>query len=225
MNNKFQKYYVDKLIEAIIFSKTPTLYFNSQLFSIGFLNALKAKIINLNKQESINYDMKSNLYELIYFIQENSGEFAKDNWEKINQIIRLINCSEYEDVFFNLYAAKDFSIRLGKDICEGFKHKDKIFEAKEFDFIVLNCLLGSKAYFEQRKGSLCLNEFYFFTINIFINECPELLRDPKIFDRIMDIVYMNKDYSSHNLNVPRLNKRQLRKIKKKNMNLEKRLIS
>lgn len=186
-----EKYYEETFLNAIIFSSDPKKYYSEKLRTPEFVAKLKEKVFDIGKNATFSDSIKNNLYDLLWYLRE-----SKELVEPVNEIIGFLNTTDFDYHRHINYMVYELGLRSEK--FKGINYAfQNLYDTLEYDYIALSSLLCSDEEFEElmkpnRPGQLCLNEFYFLSINKFIDDIPELFNDENVIERISVVLIVNR---------------------------------
>lgn len=226
---ELKKYYNNALLDAIAFGDDYRKYLSDLDICDSLLDDIEERIKIYSEKEICDNSFKNNMMRLICYLKFETKEFEIKNNNKLNDLLLQVNSSVFSKVGLRCYVELDTENRLDGTTYWLGDFKDYIRETKTHDYIVWKSLLCSNEEFDDMilcdvEEQLCLNEYYFLSINKIINDCPEILKDEEILERIKTVIATNNIYKNLKINTENPKKRyQLRKIYRMNKNLEKKM--
>ena len=229
MDLKLKKHYNDVLLDAIVFGEDYLKYISDLEISDSLLDNIEERIKFYSEKEICDESFKNNMLKLICYLKFETQEFGIKNNDKLNELIFQANSAVFSKVGLRCYVELDTENRLDGVVYWLGDFKEYIRQTKTHDYIVLKSLLCSEEEYDQMvlfdsEDQICLNEYYFLSINKIINDHPEILKDEEAVSRIKNVIEINNIYKNLKINTenPKTG-HQLRKIYRMNKKLEKKM--
>ena len=197
MFKNLDDYIIYKYLYYIIFNPMYELKFNND---IEFLKLLKIYLTELTSLEilvpSVKYNILTELSDL-RFIED---EYRLERLEIINEIIILLNSSEYDENF-TFYREQLYNREGNRKFLKKYKNYiiyrniDMINEMIMLDYCILIShieVTSDERFLEDYLSEFIYGASYYKNLDIIINEYPDIINNKTFVERVNKIHYLKQ---------------------------------
>lgn len=204
MTNRESIYYICKMSFSIIFDIKESNYeYDKIYFDLVVMDYLKTVIEELTKKNLLSKKVQDNIKCYLLKARDYKDEDRKDRIDIINDVLSLLNSQEKDNslVFYvtELYKRtndKNYIYRASrKEIIEKI---DRVHESIVSDYLILtthNNTTSEEEFNNNFLEKFVSSDVYMESLNVLLNEMPQLFNNKVFYNRVMDVLEMKKFFA------------------------------
>lgn len=226
MSEEVATYYAYKMALSIPFDmKEVDFKYEDHYFDLTIMEYLKDIISEFTKKDLFSKKVKDNIKNYLLKARDFKDDKRKERIDIINDILSLLN-NQQKDYSIGFYSLQ-LCLRRNSKKYLFTKNEEIISEIENVHGSIVNDYLVLGTHFETMSeenfkkyflDKFIMSGFYVESINVLLDEMPQLFNNSTFYNRVMDILEMKKFFENDKQD--KLSKKVDKKIKRIKRNMQ-----
>ena len=206
MNEQLATYYTYKMALSIPFDmKESDFEYNNIYFNLLVMDYLKLIVETFTKENLISKKVEDNIKNYLLQARDYQDKNRKERIDIINDILSSLNSQENDNslglYIYELMKRRNSKKYLFKPISEIKSEIDKVHQSIVNDYLVLfthSESMSDEVFNQSFLDKFVKSELYFESLNVILNEMPQVFTNSIFYERVMDVLSTKKFFEKKN---------------------------